>query len=305
MVTVREKDIEVLERIASFEKGMRKYHQELGWEWHDVGVNPLLLNRLVSLGYLKINLKTSRHTHYLMTDDGKAVLESREEIIRSQQTYTLDLVEISPQQMFPEIIGHDDIKELLHGVLSLEKPIHVLLVGPPSIAKSLFLLNVERVGGPLAAWAAGSTTSKAGLQDLIATVEPRWLLIDELEKMSSVDQSVLLSLLEGGRLIRTKVGRGLDQRVDIWVIATANSIRKLPPELLSRFAIKKLYQYSPEEFVEVVRNVMISREGISEAIAEFIANSLHGKTQDPRDAIRVARLSKRVGAKRAIELLIG
>ena len=41
----------------------------------------------------------------------------------------------------------------------------------------------------------------------------------------------------------------------------------------------------------------------SETAAE-IATRLLGKTHDVRDAVRVARLSKRVGVKRAVELLI-
>jgi Holliday junction DNA helicase RuvB len=110
--------------------------------------------------------------------------------------------------------------------------------------------------------------------------------------------------MEGGRLTRTKVGRELDERVDIRVIATANSIGRLPPELLDRFTKFRLNLYSPEEFVEVVRNVLVKREDIPADVADRIAKALVGKTQSPRDAVRVARLSKKLDVERSIELLV-
>jgi Holliday junction DNA helicase RuvB len=40
-------------------------------------------------------------------------------------------------------------------------------------------------------------------------------------------------------------------------------------------------------------------------MAEEIARQLDGKTQDVRDAIRVARLTPQLGVEKAIKLLIG
>jgi hypothetical protein len=48
----------------------------------------------------------------------------------------------------------------------------------------------------------------------------------------------------------------------------------------------------------------VKTEGSTEEEASMIAELLIDKTNDIRDAIRVARTSKKVGVARAIELLI-
>ncbi len=196
-----------------------------------------------------------------------------------------------PDDIFEDIIGHEDVKELLRAVLIAEKPVHVLLAGPPALAKSLFLWDIERTYGEQALWLVGSATSKAGLWDLVAEREPQVLLIDELDKMNAADTAALLSLMEGGRLVRAKKGRGLDVTVTIKVVAATNQILKLSPELKSRFAIRKLEAYDAEQYQTVVKGVLVRREGINPDLAEEIARNLEGNTQDVRDAVRVARLS--------------
>lgn len=303
-MNVREKDIEALEKIAAYEQTLIPDRLRLGWEWSDVGIQPGHINKLLVDGFIDLVYESNRYKCYALTESGQAVLADRDSVLHRQEAFELDLEKLTPDELFAEIVGHKDVKDLIHASLCLDKPIHILLYGPPSIAKSLFLLCVERVCGPLAAWAAGSSTSKSGVQDLIAARRPRILLLDELEKMSNTDLSVLLSIMEGGRLTRTKVGRELDEKVDIRVIATANSIRRLPPELLDRFTKFRLNLYSPEEFVEVVRNVLVKREDTAPDVADKIAKALVGKTQSPRDAVRVARLSKKLDVERSIELVV-
>jgi hypothetical protein len=171
------------------------------------------------------------------------------------------------------------------------------------LAKSLFLWDIERVFGARALWLLGSATSQAGMWDLVAEHQPDVLLLDEFEKIKGVDQAALLSLMEGGRLVRAKVGRGLNLNLECRVFAAANTMRGLTPEILSRFARRELRPYSQAEFQEVVTSVMVKREGVDATVAAEIAASLAGRTQDVRDAIRVARLSQQMDPRRAIELL--
>jgi DNA polymerase III delta prime subunit len=110
--------------------------------------------------------------------------------------------------------------------------------------------------------------------------------------------------MQYGRLIRAKVGRRMDIQIDCWVFATANRIDSFTPELLSRFAKFPLKPYTDQEFIQVVKTVLVNTEGTNEEDASMIAEMLIDKTNDIRDAIRVARTSKKVGIKRAIELLI-
>ena len=46
------------------------------------------------------------------------------------------------------------------------------------------------------------------------------------------------------------------------------------------------------------------KENLAEELAEKIAIDLDGKSQDVRDAIRVARLAPHTGVERAISLLL-
>jgi Holliday junction DNA helicase RuvB len=122
--------------------------------------------------------------------------------------------------------------------------------------------------------------------------------------MGAADTAALLSLMEGGRLDRAKVGRRLQERVPVWVVAATNDESRLSPELRSRFAVKGLHPYTREEYTKVVIGVLRKREQVDEIIACEIARILDGRSQDVRDAIRVARLAPQVGVVRAVELLL-
>jgi len=189
--------------------------------------------------------------------------------------------------------------------LAAEKPVHIMLTGPPALAKTLFLWDIEQTFGEQAIWLVGSATSKAGLWDLVAEREPAILLIDEMDKMNAVDMAALLTMMEGGRLVRTKKGRELNINNPLRVIAASNRLEKLSPELRSRFAIRYLNPYSRSEFLKVVKGVLVRKENLSEDLADEIAIKLDGRSQDVRDAIRVARLAPKTGVKKAIDLLLG
>lgn len=173
------------------------------------------------------------------------------------------------------------------------------------MAKTLFLWDIERAGGERAIWLVGSATSKAGLWDLVAERQPRILLIDELDKMNAADTAALISMMEGGRLVRAKKGRELDLTHLLWVVAATNRMHGLSPELLSRFAVRKLEPYVPLEYQRVVKGVLVRRENVSPELAQDIAQRLDGRSQDVRDAVRTARLAPQVGVEKAVRLLLG
>jgi Holliday junction DNA helicase RuvB len=261
------------------------------------------LNNLLLKGLIEEKFHSNSYRGLLLTELGREqakLMVEPTEVYEKPQDKPLTV----PEEMFEDIIGHDDIKELLTAVLLAEKPVHVLLAGPPALAKSLFLWDVERVCGEQAIWLVGSATSKAGLWDLVAEREPRILLIDELDKMSATDTAALLSLMEGGRLVRAKKGRTLDVTVPIKVVAATNQVAKLSPELKSRFSVRNLKPYDTVGYLTVVKGVLVRREGATPEFAEEIAQKLEGKSQDVRDAVRVARLSSQLGTDKAIGLLL-
>lgn len=300
---MKEVDIEVLKRIAEIEDNLdpASLQAKLGWRSRDVGLWPGTLTRLRMESYLKDVYESNSYHGYRLSEKARGVLTKGEP---SHNETTQDGKPEVPEGIFEDIIGHEDVKELLKACLASEKPVHVLLTGPPALAKSLFLWDIERLFGERAIWLVGSAASRAGLWDLVAERKPCIILIDELDKMHITDMAALLSIMEGGRLVRAKKGRELNMRLGLTVVAATNIEGKLSPELRSRFAIRRLRSYSRDEFRRVVTEVLARRENIDPATAEKIAERLDGRTQDVRDAVRVARLTPTLGINRAIELLL-
>jgi Cdc6-like AAA superfamily ATPase len=81
------------------------------------------------------------------------------------------------------------------------------------------------------------------------------------------------------------------EKIKVRVFAGANSIARLPPELLSRFVILRFSPYTQEEFCRIVLNILTKREGLSPSQAMYIADRLKNRTPDVRDAVKLARLS--------------
>ena len=300
---MKDGDIELLAEIAKLENShdMEKEFK-IGWSWRHVRIWPATLSRLFKDGYLENVFRSNSYTGYRLSELGRALItgKQQEDAAEPETTQQLDIAD----NIFGDIIGHDDEKALLKACLLAEKPVHVLLAGPPALAKSLFLWDIERAAGERAIWLIGSGTSKSGLWDIVADRQPQILLIDELDKMDTADTAALLSMMEGGRLVRAKRGRELNLHNQLTVVAASNRLSKLSPELKSRFAIRTLSAYSQEDFLTVVRGVLVSRENQSPEVADEIARQLDGRTQDVRDAIRAARLTPQLGVTRAINLLM-
>ena len=301
---MKEGDMELISEIARFEASvdMEKEYR-IGWSWRHVRIWPATLSRLFKDGYLDNVFRSNSFTGYKLSEKAKALFLANQQAA-SAEPQSAPPVELG-DDLFSDIIGHEEVKELLTATLLAEKPVHVMLTGPPALAKTLFLWDIEQTFGEQAIWLVGSATSKAGLWDLVAEREPKILLIDEMDKMNAVDMAALLTMMEGGRLVRAKRGRELDIHNPLKVIAASNRMEKLSPELRSRFAIRKLNPYSRSEFLTVVKGVLVRKESLSGELAEEIAKKLDGRSQDVRDAIRIARLAPHVGVEKAIQLLLG
>ena len=298
---IKESDLEWLRQIAKFEDTHDMSELKMGWAYRHVGIQGSILSNLFLKGYLENVFRSNSYTGYRLSDLGKKLAAG----VETEASNEVSSEPIPAEGLFGDIIGHEDVKELLTACLMAEKPVHVLLAGPPALAKTLFLWDIERAAGERAIWLVGSATSKAGLWDIVADRQPQILLIDELDKMNAVDTAALLSMMEGGRLVRAKKGRELDLSNPLRVIAASNRLHMLSPELRSRFAIRQMNLYRHPEYLTVVRGVLVRRENLNQELAEEIARRLDGLSQDVRDAIRVARLAPRLGVEKAIKLLLG
>lgn len=288
--------------ILYLEKDAEKSQTNLGWEWFQARLNQATLRRLVLDNVIRISFKSNSSTHYRLVAPTlfKRTLEAYEKLqLQSEEQEPAEL----PTDLFTNIVGYQDLKDLLGRSLNNQAPVHFLLVGPPSTAKSLFLLELSRL--PNSRLALGGLTSKQGLARWLVDNKPRYMLVDEIDKMNMEDYSSLISLMETGIVSELKVGRTSTVRLTTWVFASANRAERLPPELRSRFLIFALKEYAPTEFMEVVYRTLTSREKTDEELAKYIAAELVGHTADVRDAIKVARLAKtREEAKQVITTVL-
>jgi len=260
----------------------------IGFHTMDIQAIPAYLVRLANMGILEVTYRSSAGGVYYMPKDIdviKRVLRLSPREIEVPPPRELNI----PDDLFEPIVGYDDLKGLL--IDCLKKRVHVLLVGPPSTAKSMILQEIARIDGSY--FALAGTSTKAGLRDVIVEERPSILIIDELDKIYNPNElSILLTLMESGFVTVTIHGRRERVYVNTIVFAGANTTRNIPPELLSRFLVIRLRPYTEEEFREIVVNVLVRREGISEDVAKYIADRvIEMGSRDPRDAIKIARLS--------------
>ena len=252
----------------------------LGWTWSEIPAPAVRLRSLVEEGVLKVNYQSRSTTNYLVADPDLA-----REVLASSQA---DLEGPLPEGIFQHIVGHQEVKYWMEKSLRGQEPVHILLAGPPATAKSLFL---EAVGNlPGSQLALGGATSKAGVADFLINFRPRYLIIDELDKMSAHDFSVLLSLMQSGTVARLKKGMRSHEQMVTWVFAGVNRKHRLPPELLSRFIVFDFQPYNEKEFIEVAVVVITQHLGKDKDLAECIAQRVVQRTRDVRQAVQLAKL---------------
>lgn len=279
-------DIELLKRIADFEKITPQSQYPLGWNWQQVKIWPSTLSRLVVEGYLEVVFSSNSYTGYRLTEMGKALIE---EALASPST---DEVLELPQDIFEPIEGYQDLKEIVLKVLKADRPVHLLFTGVPASAKTMFLMELSRVKGSV--YILGSQSTKAGIAETLFALRPRLLLVDEIDRIGTKDIAVLLSLAETGIVSETKYSRRREIRLTTKVFAASNSLN-MPTELISRFMVFHFKPYTREEFMKVAKSILVKRENVDEDLASYIAEEVWRLPQsfpDPRQAVRIARLAQ-------------
>ena len=211
----------------------------------------------------------------------------------SNESYQGNKVKNDRLHLFENIIGYDDIKKIFKMSLNSDKPVHILLVGPPASAKTLFmleLLNLER-----SYFTLGSHSTKAGMIDYLFDYRPRYLIVDEIEHMPYKDQTSLLSIMETGIITETKSQKTRSTQLKTWIFATCNNKEKLLTPLLSRFIIFHLKPYSRSKFIEVSNGLLVKNDiplEMANEISRIVWNKL--KSKDIRDCIKISRLAKNI-----------
>ena len=263
----------------------------MGFEWHSIPAQPGQLNQLAIDELLVTgggrNTYRSRSTSTYKLKEPELVRECLEKLGEIEEGQEEGEI---PPDMFDFILGHDQLKDLLWKSINAERPVHVLMVGPPASAKSMFLGELARL--PFSRFTLGGGTSKAGLSDFLLEFRPKYLIIDEMDKMALTDQSILLSLMESGVVARLKKRMREIERMTTTVYAAANRDERIWPEMKSRFFTLHLKEYSEADFISISRAVLITREKVDPNLATLIAGLLSRQTRDVREAIHFGRLCK-------------
>jgi Holliday junction DNA helicase RuvB len=193
--------------------------------------------------------------------------------------------------LFDSIVGYDDIKKLFQLSFGSQRPIHILLVGPPASAKTLFMLGCMKLDRSY--FTLGTHSTKSGMVDYLFEKRPRYLIIDEIEHMSIRDQTALLSLMEAGIIAETKHMKTRNTQLKTWVFATSNQTNHMLTPLLSRFMVLHFKQYKYENFLDISIH-MLAQEGITKDVANEVAAQVWHKmkSKDIRDCIKIAHLAK-------------
>ena len=207
------------------------------------------------------------------------------------------IIKKAKHSLFDDIVGFEDVKTLFEMAIRAERPVHLLLCGPPSSGKSLFMSSLTRLERSY--YAVGSSSTKSGIFDYLFEYRPRYFIIDELEKMNKKDQTSLLNLMESGILSELKHNQKRTTQLKTWVFASCNSTDKLLPPLLTRFRDIHFKPYSEEEFTNIVVNVLDKEEGVDRDIALLIADGVYNrlKSSNIRECVRIARLAKNDSAQ--------
>lgn len=201
------------------------------------------------------------------------------------------------QKIFDDIIGYDDLKELLAKCLIIKDNCNILLSGPPASSKTIFLMSIQKDVSN-ACFIDAANTSGPGLVDyLFEHPDTQVICIDEIDKMKKSDQSALLNLLETGILSSTKVRKTRSILMKgVKVFATSNEVDRLVRPLRSRFLEFELPEYTWEIFLEITQKLLHKRYGLDEItsakVAEVIWSSL--QTKDIRDVLDIGKLAKSV-----------
>jgi holliday junction DNA helicase RuvB len=131
---------------------------------------------------------------------------------------------------------------------------------------------------------------------------PKYLLIDEIDKMSTKDQAMLLNLMETGIISETKHNKTRTAHMKTSVFATSNNVGDIITPLKSRFFVVELPPYTYDQFYEISVHILIEEHKISQDIANNISDKVWANSRNIRDCVRIGRMAKSVDD---IQFLVG
>jgi len=265
-----------------------------GFTWHDAGVDPARLPRLVGVGLLVVRRHSARTVEYDLRDVPATVAA-----LGFLDAPSLSVGEAVPSTLpadlpsiFRGVVGLDLEKRKLIACLEADRPVHALLKGDPASGKSVLVSCIEALPGGFTTY--GGAITPAGLRDLFFdTSPPRWLIVDECDEGKVIYLNRLLSVLEEQRITVLQHGRRETRELLVTCFFVCNDDSRLPLKLKSRIGLRLEFPaLSEEERQAVIRGFLVEREGIDQELAALIAYRVAPVSADVRRARDVARLCK-------------
>jgi holliday junction DNA helicase RuvB len=178
--------------------------------------------------------------------------------------------------------------------LDSDEPVHILISGPPASAKTVFMKCLMKLQDSY--FIDGGNTTKSGMTDYVFNNKPKYLLIDEIDKMPAKDQAFLLNLMETGIVTETKHRKTRTANMKTWVFATSNNVSKVMTPLQSRFFTVKLEPYSYEQFYEITVHLLTRQHKVKQEIAKATAYTVWNmmKSANIRDCVKIGRMARSV-----------
>ena len=197
---------------------------------------------------------------------------------------------------FEEIYSYDDLKEMVYRGIISDYNVNILLIGAPATAKTLFIRSMYENLKNTVYFDAANSTGKGIIQDLENHKNAKYILIDEIDKLTKEYQGNLLGLLETGEVNIAKTNVRIKFKMDNpKVFATSNSSNKLIKPLKSRFNTYNLKEYTDEEFILIAVRLLTVKYHFNSELARFIAEVL--LDCDERDVRKVLHLAKLIRPK--------
>lgn len=198
------------------------------------------------------------------------------------------------------IVGFEDVKDLLRKSVNTPNPVHILLNSPPSVSKTYLItsmFNELEEQGAKCLFIDGSSASPSGIAELLQNTEDvQFCAIDELDSFGSrkIDQKFLLLMLQNGFLRTTKSKKII--KIDLSKTKfyfSSNEVNRLIDPLLSRLVIINLPNYSETEFYNVGLKVLENKYNINNDMGYYLVDQIYTLFKPNsyiRDVEKVAKL---------------
>lgn len=169
------------------------------------------------------------------------------------------IIENAEQFFFP-IYGLRDIKEYLYRVLNDSKQANILLSGPSSSSKDMFLTKIYDQCNDVIYYEPALEKSPNLVDQVYKNKNVKVIIIDSINKLRKSDWDILPHLLKNGVIEKTIKTNKIEIKLDnIKIFAALNEDHYIldTNELLSKtralFVDCYISEYTDEEFIEFVK----------------------------------------------------